>query len=324
MATPPTKVFEAIQEYFRTEYGGSGDPEIFDSVDFCQYFARKYPDGPAQNGLKQMFVELQSVVQRLSGGWVPVREIGVVVAECAEDNPEFFIAPWQAGLTENHSVKGQSKQVHVLATAKRFLMNPYNSRADPVKILFPPGALVGSATQDWSFIMDVGMGKNSAIRMILEAVSCLRTSGVITEDDLGPLLAQLRAMFRCRCLYDPADGDQEAQLKKSMYSKQVAAERTRPDPLQWASRWEKIICSTGAHYASTIAGKIERHNLNPDEAAKFNEVETAFMLLYPHLSAEAMQFTIAAPRPPVAVGESSSSKGMGSLRAATLRMVHLP
>jgi hypothetical protein len=251
-----------------------------------------------------------------------VAEIGAVVAECAEDNPEFFIAPWQAGLTENHSVKGQSKQVHVLDTAKRFLLKPYNSRADPMKILFPPGALVGGATPDWSFIMDVGMGKNSAIRMILEAICCLRTGGVITEDDLVPILGQLRAMFRC--LYDPADGDQEAQLKKSMYSKQVAAERTRPDPLQWATKWEKIISATGEHYASTIAGKIEQHNQNPDEAAKFNEFETAFMLLYPHLSPEAMQFTIATPRPPVAVGESSSSKGMGSLRAATLRMVHLP
>ena len=80
-------------------------------------------------------------------------------------------------------------------------------------------------------------------------------------------------------MYDPALGGAEAQFKKSMVEKHIGAERSRPDPLMWARRWQEIISSQGAVYAAVIDDKIKEHNLSPDAAVRFSDGEKYFMQL---------------------------------------------
>ena len=107
-------------------------------------------------------------------GWNAPGYITRVVAPDATTNPRFILAPWQVGLTEDHSVKGKSKMCYIFDTAHRFLLKPYSSRKDPIHVLFSPLAVTGQEVADWSMVIDVGMCKFSAVRMILECLVTLR------------------------------------------------------------------------------------------------------------------------------------------------------
>ena len=93
-----------------------------------------------------------------------------VVAEDPDDMPEFMAAPWQFAFAEDHNVKCKFKLVDIMDTVDSFLKKPYNSKNEPLQVLFSPGSQVGARVPDWSMVLVIGMGRSSAARMILEAV----------------------------------------------------------------------------------------------------------------------------------------------------------
>ena len=169
-----TALSKLVMEYLVTEYRGSGDLEVFDALDFCDFFEKKYPETDDRNSLKARFLELWQFVQRAQPGWDAPSYINHVVAPDATTNPRFILAPWQVGLTEDHSVKGKSKMCYIFDTAHRFILKPYSSRKDPIHVLFSPLAVTGQEVADWSMVIDVGMCKFSAVRTILECLVTLR------------------------------------------------------------------------------------------------------------------------------------------------------
>ena len=63
------------------------------------------------------FEDLSNTVARLSGGWVPPAIVERVVEAVPDEGVEFYIAPWQTGFTEAHSIKGKVQaSVRVCAT----------------------------------------------------------------------------------------------------------------------------------------------------------------------------------------------------------------
>ena len=276
-----TALSKLVMEYLVTECRGSGDLEVFDALDFCDFFEKKYPETDDRNSLKARFLELRQFVQRAEPGWNAPSYINHVVAPDATTNPRFILAPWQVGLTEDHSVKGKSKMCYIFDTAHRFLLKPYSSRKDPIHVLFSPLAVTGQEVADWSMVIDVGMCKFSAVRMILECLVTLRQRAAVSEAHIIECLAQVRALFQVEAVYDPATGDAESQLKKTMSTKQVFVDRPRPDPLMWGKQWCKIISAKGLVYAAVIDAKIDEHNPDPDELIRFNDYEKSFMRLFP-------------------------------------------
>lgn len=220
-AMPPKVVVGKIINHIGKKYSGSNDLEVFDACDFCQYFGSNYGTEEGKAHLKELLQNLEAVVARLSPGWNPAEPLATVLEAPlmeGEDIPEFWLAPWQAGFTEMHSVKGKSKQCYVVETAQRFLTTPYNSKAEPLRMLFGPSQVPGQPLPDWSMVHDVGMGKNSALRMVLEAIAVMmRDTTEIAEADLVPVAPMLRAMFRVKAVYDPAH-DPEAQSAESIQS----------------------------------------------------------------------------------------------------------
>ena len=169
-----TALSKLVMEYLVTEYRGSGDLEVFDALDFCDFFAAKYPDTDDRNSLKARILELREFARRARPGWNAPSYITHVVAPDATTNPRFILAPWQVGLTEDHSIKGKSNMCYIFDTAHRFMLKPYSSRKDPIHVLFSPTAVTGQEVADWSMVIDVGMCKFSAARMILESLVNLR------------------------------------------------------------------------------------------------------------------------------------------------------
>ena len=94
-------------EYMVAEYRGSGDLEVFDAYDFVDFVAKKYPGIDDGYNLKARILELHEFVQRAVPGWNAPGYITHVVAPDATNNPRFYSAPWQVGLTEDHNIKCQ-------------------------------------------------------------------------------------------------------------------------------------------------------------------------------------------------------------------------
>jgi hypothetical protein len=203
--TAPTTT-DLIKKQIYDKHLGSKDIEITDSIDFCKYFEENY--GTKEKELKAKFEKIESDL--CQDGWIPPAVITHAVFANPDDIPEFMVAPWQLGLTEAHSVKGKSKLINILDTVDGFLKKPYNSKNEPLQVLFSPGSQVGAPLPDWSLVHSIGMGISSAARMILEAVSSMNLS----SEDIQCIAPKLKTLLRMRCTYDPAPTE-EAQLEKA-------------------------------------------------------------------------------------------------------------
>ena len=187
MATKKLSVEDQIRGHINEKYLRSKDIENPDSIDFCAYFEQTY--GNKQDELKAKFLHIESFL--CTDGWTPQAHITTVVDADPDDMPEFWAAPWQLGFTEAHSVKGKSKLVNILDVVSEFLKKPYNSKNEPLQTLFDPRSQVGGTVEDWSMVLSIGMGKASACRMILEAVSAMN----LNPEDLRSIAPKLKALL---------------------------------------------------------------------------------------------------------------------------------
>ena len=277
MATKKLSVEDQIRGHINEKYLRSKDIENPDSIDFCAYFEQTY--GNKQDELKAKFLHIESFL--CTDGWTPQAHITTVVDADPDDMPEFWAAPWQLGFTEAHSVKGKSKLVNILDVVSEFLKKAYNSKNEPLQTLFGPRSQVGGTVEDWSMVLSIGMGKASACRMILEAVSAMN----LNPEDLRSIAPKLKALLRMRCTYDPAPTEEE-QLEKAIADKNKATERPRTCPLTMAMKWESVIQRQGLHFASVIDAKLKKFNSNKEGGFGVLDHEINFIKAYPHQAKE--------------------------------------
>ena len=272
-------VEDQIRGHINEKYLRSKDIENPDSIDFCAYFEENYGTIDQKGALKAKFLNIEMWLRQ--DGWNPQGFITQVVAEDPDDIPEFWAAPWQLGFTEAHSVKGKSKLVNILDVVNEFLKRPYNSKNEPLQVLFNPRSQVGGPVEDWSMVLSVGMGKASACRMILEAVSVMN----LEATDLRKIAPKLKALLRMRCTYDPAPTEEE-QLERAIAEKCKVTERPRPDPLSMAMKWGGIIEKQGLHFASVIDSKLNKFNKDKEGGFGVLDHERDFIKAHPHQAKE--------------------------------------
>lgn len=272
------RVKEKIKNYLRTEYGGSCDIEVSDSLDFCTYFNLKYNDKMEE--LQRTLIRFEEKIKILTG-WNPGPPQELVLPANPDDPPELTVAPWQLGITVAHSVKGKSKGIHIMDTVHNFLERPYNSKKEPLDMLFAPGAREGEVIGSWSMVHSIGMGKSSACRMILEAACVLN----LTDEELQSTASVFKALLRMRAIYDPAETE-ELQLLKAMGGKAMLTDRPRPDPLMWANRWSRVIVAQGSVFAEVIAAKIKEYNKDKTDGCTISRDEEAIITFLPAQSQE--------------------------------------
>lgn len=275
---PMEAVKAKINTYIFKRYGGSGDIEVSDVLDFCGYFHVNYHNSMDQ--LKEKFEQLEKRLRELTQ-WSPSPPQEFVLPPQPDDPPEFLVAPWQLGVTAAHSIKGKSKSIHILDTVHNFLARSYNSKKEPLELLFAPGANEGEVIGPWSMVHSIGMGKSSACRMILEAAFNLN----LNDDEIRAIAPQLKALLRMRAIYDPAETE-EQQFFKSMTGKAILSERPRPDPLMWATRWSKVIGSQGLSFQDVVQDKIKDYNRDKTEGVAISREEAMFITFFPFQNAD--------------------------------------
>ena len=239
VARSKVQIVDEIAKHIQAKYLGSKDIEVTDSIDFCEYFENRYGTDEGRALLKTKFLKLEKDLCVVTA-WNPPSAVDVVKDANPDDIPDFCVSPWQLGFTTQHSVKGKSKLVYIMDTVDGFLKKPYDSKTEPLQVLFGPRSTVGTAVEDWSMVLSIGMGKASACRMILEAV-CELNMDTESIKEIGSLL---KALFRMRCTYDPADTEEE-QIDRAFAARCRLTERPRPDPTMMAKKWMAAIIKQG-------------------------------------------------------------------------------
>ena len=280
VARSKVQIVDEIAKHIQAKYLGSKDIEVTDSIDFCEYFENRYGTDEGRALLKTKFLKLEKDLCVVTA-WNPPSAVDVVKDANPDDIPDFCVSPWQLGFTTQHSVKGKSKLVYIMDTVDGFLKKPYDSKTEPLQVLFGPRSTVGTAVEDWSMVLSIGMGKASACRMILEAV-CELNMDTESIKEIGSLL---KALFRMRCTYDPADTEEE-QIDRAFAAKCRLTERPRPDPIMMAKKWMAAIIKQGLTFASVIDDKIKKYNVDKNEGFGVMEHEIQFIKAYPHQESE--------------------------------------
>ena len=131
---PPSAIAAAtakLTKHIHEKYLGSGDIELQDGISFCSYFDLHYGTNTGKAILKDKLQRIENTM-RNGLGWTLREPIGMVMPSDPDDEPEFYVAPWQLGLSAAHGVKGESKLVHVVDIVDGFLKKPYTSKQEPL------------------------------------------------------------------------------------------------------------------------------------------------------------------------------------------------
>ena len=212
---------------FRADFldiiGGSGDPELEDCPVSAEAAFKKAC--PKLNAFKEALVTLRSRLMDLDPSWRPAEAISKVLPG-AQESVKCEVRPWQLGICEQHSLKGNSKLCVIAEIAVQFVEQAYDSAAHPIHICMPKGYPVGSDIEDWSLVHQVGFGKSCAARLVLLSATRLK----LKDSELRLVKEQLQKLFSISALYSP--GSLSEQIDKALITKMQAAEQQRPDVLQ--------------------------------------------------------------------------------------------
>ena len=131
MSLNKNKLLQRILKHIEAQHCGSGEVELEDAVDPCTLLTKNYQHGHEHLTAKLKLVETQ--LEALDPSWsnwqLPTSMI-VVPADGSES--ALLLSIYQLGYTEECSLKGKSKSVHILDTVENFLDNPYSSERSPI------------------------------------------------------------------------------------------------------------------------------------------------------------------------------------------------
>jgi hypothetical protein len=133
--------------------------------------------------------------------------------------------------------------------------------------------------EDWYMVWHIGMGKASACRMILEVVCEMN----VVMQVLKGIVGILKALFRLKCTYDPADIEEE-QLNRAFAGPFIVTQRSRPNKIMRATWWNAIIQKQGLDFQSAIYARIAKFNADKVEGFVILDHKVCCVKAYSHQS----------------------------------------
>ena len=108
-----------------------------------------------------------------------------------------LLSIYQLGFTEECSIKGKSKSVHILDTVENFLDNPYSSERSPFDVKPPLGPATPTIAS-YSVVHSIGFSTSLACKLIVLAVEELRRKGSMSTEELSSVQSFLRPHLLCQ------------------------------------------------------------------------------------------------------------------------------
>ena len=136
MSLKKNKLLQKILQHIEAQHCGSGEVELEDAVDPCSWLTRQFQSD--HTGLSTRLRNVESQVEALDPSWQKGQlDTSMLDAPAEGEEKTLRLSVYQLGFTEECSIKGKSKSVHILDTVENFLDNPYSSERSPLDVRPP-------------------------------------------------------------------------------------------------------------------------------------------------------------------------------------------
>ena len=247
----PSKKLGAVQknmlEHIDKQHGGSGDPELEDAVDPCDYLTQRFANAPER--LVAIIRDLQTRLEHLDGTWAGRRPVAVAhmpLKPAPGSTVDMWVSVTYLGFTVDTSIKGKSKAIRILDCIEDFLTEPFDSLRSPLSILAPWGPILRQL-EFFSMRHRVGFARSLSSQLILLAVSDMKLS----DTQLQSIQSILQPLFVMKAVWEGTTSVNE-DVNKTIKSKMQLSEVKRLDPIQCSHAWAARAREEGLQYDAAI------------------------------------------------------------------------
>ena len=139
-------VEKKILGHIEAQHGGSGDLELEDAVDPCDFLTRRFAGAPAD--LAAIITAVMTRLEHLDGTWTGRRSDPVShmpLQPAPGSTVDMWVSVTHLGFTVDTSVKGKSKAIRILDCVEDFLAEPFDSLMGPLERHGPIGSRPSTA-----------------------------------------------------------------------------------------------------------------------------------------------------------------------------------
>ena len=289
MSLKKTKELQKILKHIEAQHCGSGEVELEDAIDPCTFLTQKYKENHIALSAKLKIVEY--LLERLDSSWSKGQvATDMLGAPAAGSEKVLLLSIYQLGFTEETSIKGKSKSVHILDTVENFLDNPYSSDRSPLDVK-PPLGSSQSTIAPFSVMHAIGFAKSLACKLIILAVEEMMKKGSLSEEEVSSVQCFLKPLFYVKAIWKGSTGVAE-DMYHSISGKMMEAQRPRPDVVQIAHSFSMRSKLEGVSFEASIDGWLQEYNERATTTKQISDLETKIIKILP-LQTPALQQKIA-------------------------------
>ena len=131
-------VEKKILGHIEAQHGGSGDLELEDAVDPCDFLTRRFAGAPAD--LAAIIIALKTQLEHLDWTWAGHRSDPVLhmpLKPAPGSTVDMWVSVTHLGFTVDTIVKEKPKAIRILDCVEDFLSELFNSLRSPLSIMAP-------------------------------------------------------------------------------------------------------------------------------------------------------------------------------------------
>ncbi len=269
-------VEKKILQHIEQQHCGSGDPELEDAVDPCDYLTKRFGDSP--NDFVQIILALQRRLEHLDGTWTTRRYEPISrmpIKPVPGQTVDMWVSVTHLGFKVESSIKGKSKSIRILDCIEDFLAEPFSSLRSPLSIVAPWGPMKPQL-ESFNIRHCVGFTRSLTCHLILLAVSDME----LDDTQIKSIQHLLQPLFVIKAIWEGAANIKE-EVDKTIRSKMQLSEIKRLDPIQCAHAWCSRAKEEGLLYDAIIDTYLQEYREAATGTQSISELEEKVIKLIP-------------------------------------------
>ena len=268
-------VEKTILAHLEAQHAGSGDLELEDAVDPCDFLTQRFAGAPAD--LAEIIKAVATRLGQLDGTWSGRRSSPashMPPPPAPGSSVDMWVSVTHLGFTVDTSVKGKSKAIRILDCIEDFLSEPFDSLKSPLRIVAPWGP--HRRLEAFSVRHRVGFARSLTCHLILVAVHDLQLS----DTELKSIQHLLQPLFVIKAVWEGAMSMKE-EVTKTIKSKMQLSEVKRLDPIQCAHAWASRAKEEGMHYNNVIDTYLQEYRDEATSTQSISDLEEKVIKIIP-------------------------------------------
>ena len=289
MSLKKNKVLQKILKHIEAQHCGSGEVELEDAVDPCAFLTQAYAKDHMTLTSRLKSVEIH--LETLDPSWSKEQpSTSMNDAPSRGEEKVLQLSIYQLGFTEDCSLKGKSKSVHILDTVENFLDNPYSSNQSPLDVRPPLGPATPTIAP-YSVVHSIGFAKSLSCKLIVLAVEEMMRKGSMSMEELSSVQRFIQPLFYTKAIWKGSDNIAD-DLYHSISGKMMEAQRPRPDVVQIAHAFSLRARMEGVSFEANIDIWLREYNERATNTKQLSPLEMQVVKILP-LQTEALQQKVA-------------------------------